>query len=81
MKQLIFNELPLTDKAILVAEFGTLVTSIEFYDYWVHLYTLNNNFIEVYYNMQTRQIDRITLATYDEIDKFILNVDLRNLVE
>lgn len=79
MKQIRFNELPLTDKALLVTEFASFLQSIEFYDYRVHLYNLNNHFVEVYYNITTRQVERISLANYDELDKYLPRIILQNL--
>lgn len=72
--QVRFNELPLTDKALLIAEFGKYLESIEFYDYWIHLYALNSNFIEIYYNINTRQIDRISLVNYADLDKYLSRI-------
>lgn len=71
MQQVRFNELPLTDKALLIAEFGNYLESIEYYDYWIHLYALNAHFIEIYYNIHTRQIDKISLVTYTDLDKYL----------
>ena len=79
MRQVRFNELPITDKALLVAEFGNFLQSIEFYDYRVHLYSLNSHFIEVYYNILTRQVERISLADYNELDKYLSRIILPSL--
>jgi hypothetical protein len=79
MRQVKFNELTLTDKALLMAEFGAYLESIEFYDYWVHLYSLNSHFIEVYYNILTKQIERISLVDYRELDKYLSRILIHNL--
>jgi len=79
MRQITFNELPLTDKALLVAEFGQFIESMDFYDYHIHLFSLNANFIEVYYNSLTRQVERISLAQYPDLDKYLPRIVLRNL--
>jgi hypothetical protein len=79
MRQITFNELPLTDKALLVAEFGCFIESIDFYDYHIHLFALNSNFIEVYYNRLTRQVEKISLAHYNDLDKYLSRITLRNL--
>jgi hypothetical protein len=78
-QQLKFNELPLTDKALLMAEFGNYLESIEFYDYWIHLYGLHSNFIEVYYNIHTRQIDKIAMADYNDLDKYLNRIIIQSL--
>lgn len=79
MNQVRFNELPITDKALLIAEFGNFLSSAEFYDYRVHLYSLNSHYIEVYSNTLTRQVDRISLATKDDLDKHLVKISLPDL--
>lgn len=79
MKQLRFNELALPDKAVLIAEFGNYLESIEYYDYWIHLYNLHENFIEIFYNINTKQIDKITLASYADLDKYLSRILIKGL--
>jgi hypothetical protein len=79
MRQVKFNELPLPDKALLMAEFGNYLESIEFYDYWVHLYSLHSNFIEVYYNIHTRQIEKISMVEYQDLDKYLNRILIKTL--
>jgi hypothetical protein len=81
MKQVKFNELSVIDRALLVAEFGHFIKSCEYNEYRVHLYRINHQYIEVYYNIYTRCVENILLAKYADLDKHIINVDLRNLVE
>lgn len=69
-----FNDLTLVDKAWLVYEFGRHLLSIEYYDYRIHLYALNSDFVEIHYNIDTRQIDRISLASYAELDKYLSRI-------
>jgi hypothetical protein len=78
-QQVRFNELPLTDKALLIAEFGNYLESIEFYDYWIHLYALHSHFIEIYYNIHTRQIDKISLADYKSLDKYLNRIIIHGI--
>jgi len=78
-QQVKFNELPLPDKALLMAEFGTYLESIEFYDYWIHLYALHAHLIEVYYNTQTRQIEKISMAEYKDLDKYLSRIIIRQV--
>ncbi len=79
MRHVKFNELPLTDKALIMAEFGHYLESIEFYDYWVHLYSLNSNFIEIYYNINTRQIDKISMVSYCDLDKYLSRIVIHTI--
>lgn len=79
MKPARFNELTLVDKAWLVAEFGQQLLSIEYYDHRIRLFSLNASFIEIYQNIQTRQIDRISMATYRDIDKYLSRILIGSL--
>lgn len=66
-----FDDLALTDKALLIAEYGVWLQSVEYYDYWVHLYSLHSHFIEIFYSINTRQIDRITMANKLDMNKHL----------
>lgn len=78
MKQVKFNELTLTDKALLLAEFGSYLDSIEFYDYWLHLYSLNSQLIEVWYNIHSKQIEKIDLISYKDLDRYTSKIVMFN---
>lgn len=73
-----FNKLSITDKAILIAEFATFIQSVEYYDYRVHLYTMNNQYLEVYYNLYNRAVEEIKIADYKDLDKYTLKIQLPN---
>lgn len=62
-----------------MAEFGKYLESIEFYDYWIHLYALNGNFIEIYYNIHTRQIEKIAMVDYPDLDKYLSRIVIQNV--
>ncbi|HEY0654371.1 MAG TPA: hypothetical protein VGD65_14625 [Chryseosolibacter sp.] len=79
MKQARFDELSLEDKALLVYEFASPLMSIEFYDFRVHLFSLNGHFIELYQNIETRQIHRIATAPYSALDKYLPRILLGTL--
>lgn len=79
MKTTQFNKLTLVDRAWLVYEFGEFLMSIEHYDYRINLYALNDQLIELFQNIDTRQIERIQLASYDGLDKYLTRIILGNL--
>ncbi len=79
MKAARFNELSLVDKNWLVLEYGEYLFSIEYYDFRVHLYSLNAHFIEVYQNIDSRQIERITIASSNDLNKFLSRILIGNL--
>lgn len=72
-----FNELAITDKAWLIHEFGDCLMSIEYYDHRIYLYSLNNFFIELYQNIETRQIENIEEADYSALDKYLSRIIIR----
>ena len=78
MKAARFNELSLVDKNWLVLEYGDYLISIEYYDYRVHLYSLNSLFIEMYQNIETRQVERITIASGNDLNKFLSRILIGN---
>lgn len=79
MKSARFDNLTMVDKAWLVYEFGDFLMSIEYYDYRVRLYALNSQFIELFENIGTRQIERIQVASQDGLDKYLSRILIRNL--
>ncbi len=74
MKTPQFNDLTLVDKAWLIYEYGDFLISIEYYDHRVQLYSLNNQFIELFQNIDTRQIDKIEVVTYNALDKYLSRI-------
>jgi hypothetical protein len=76
MREIHFNDLSMHDKTLLVTDFATELCSIEFYDHRIYLYSLNSLFIEAYHNIETREIERIAVAKYSDLDKFISRVRL-----
>jgi len=79
MKEARFNELTLVDKAWLVSEFGELLLSIEYYDHRIFLFSLNSHFVEMYQNIESRQIEKICVAGYKELDKYLSRILIGSL--
>lgn len=76
MRPMPFNDLTLHDKQLLVEDIGIHLSSIEFYDHRIHLYALNLLLIESYHNIDTKKVERITIAEYDDLDKFISRIQI-----
>ena len=74
-----FEDLPLALKADLIHGFGRLVLSIEHYDHRIDLFSLDGIFIEQYENIDTRQIERISVATYRDLDKYLSRIIIGSL--
>lgn len=79
MKAARFNELTLVDKAWLVSEFGELLVSIEYYDYRIFLFSLNSHLIEMFQNIDSRQIEKISVASYKDLDKYLSRILIGSL--
>lgn len=74
-----FDELALADKYWLICEYADYLLSIEHYDYRVSLYALNCQFIEVYKNIDTRIIEKISVAGSNELNKYLTRIVIGNL--
>ena len=74
-----FNNLSLPDRASLIGEYGKLLTSMEYYGVRVYLFSLNSSLVEIFENVETRQITEITIATYDALDKYLSRILIGNL--
>jgi hypothetical protein len=72
-----FNDLSMHDKRVLVEDFSTELCSIEFYDHRIHLYALDSLLIEAYHNIDTGEIERITVASYGDLDKFLTRIRIK----
>jgi hypothetical protein len=78
MNEIHFNDLSMHNKTLLVDDLATELCSIEFYDHRIYLYSLNSLFIEAYHNIETREIERIAIAKYTDLDKFLTRVRLQH---
>lgn len=72
-----FNKLSLHEKSLLVEDMAAHLISIEFYDHRIHLYALNDLFIEAYHNIETREIERISVAENGDLDKYLAQIILQ----
>lgn len=69
-----FDELKLRDKAWLVQEFGSHILSIEYYDYRIHLFSFNSDFVELYYHIGRKRVEKIVIAKYGDLDKYLSRI-------
>jgi hypothetical protein len=79
MKLNSFNNLTLVDKALLISEFGRFLMSIEYYDFRIYLFSLNDIFIEMYEHVETKQIHNISVASYNDLDKYLARIVIGRL--
>jgi hypothetical protein len=74
-----FNGLSLKNKTLLLEDLGIELCSIEFYDHRIHLYAMDNMLVEVFQNIETREVERITTADYSNLDKYTMRITLEPL--
>jgi hypothetical protein len=79
MKKINFNDLSLSNKVLLIDDLATEICSIEFYDHRVYLYSMHTLFIEAYHNIETQEIERISVAEYGDLDKYLSRILLHQL--
>ena len=66
------------NKILLVDDLATLVSSIEYYDHRIHLYSLNSLFIEAYHNIDTCELEKICIAEYSQLDRHLSRITLHH---
>jgi hypothetical protein len=76
-----FDNLKISDKILLIEDMGELVFSLEFYEHRIYLFSFNTLFIEAYKNLETDEFEKIHSITLADLDKFLSQVTLGNLVK
>lgn len=80
MKDQSFDQLSMQNKVTLVRDFATELCSIEFYDHRIYLYSLNSMMIELYENIETREIENIITIKYSDLDKYTSRITMSSLL-
>jgi hypothetical protein len=71
-----FNRLSLDDRAKVLWEKGQFVESISYYNYCLILYSLNRDFVELFYDKNTQRILWISLANEYDMKKYLNNIQI-----
>jgi hypothetical protein len=71
-----FNKLSLDDRVTLLWEKGQFVESISYYNYCLILYSLNREFVELFYDKSTQRILWISIANEHDMKKYLSNVQI-----
>lgn len=71
-----FNRFSLENRAKLLWKKGVFVESITWYNYSLMLYSLNRQFVEIFYDQYTEKIVWISLANEYDLKKYLANVHL-----
>jgi hypothetical protein len=75
-----FNDLSLEHKNLLMEDIGEFLYSIEYYDHRIHLYTVNNMLVEAYYNIESKQLEKIVEMSYADLDKYLPRILIYDLI-
>lgn len=79
MKTSHFDRLSMHNKTLLIDDMATALGSIVYYDHRIYLYSLNSLFIEACHNLDTGKVERISVVTYADLDKFLTRIRLQPL--
>lgn len=74
-----FDNLPLSEKAILIDEYGVHLTSIEYYDYRIDLFAMHSLLIERYQKIETDEVESIHTCHYRDLDKYASQIVIGKL--
>ena len=74
-----FNTLTLTEKHLILRKEGQFVDSCQYESYYVALYKVDSMLVELYYNVDTGSFDSISVATTDDLWKYVDKISLNEL--
>lgn len=76
MTKLEFENLPLNDKAKWVWENGIYLETMAHGTFKINLYAVGKDFIEVYLDAATNEVDKIALAEASDVNKYLDKIEL-----
>jgi hypothetical protein len=71
-----FNRLSLDDRAKLLWEKGKFVESVTYYNYCLILYSLNREFVELFYDKSSQSILWISFANEYDMKKYLNKIEI-----
>ena len=71
-----FERLTLTERAELVWTHGAFVDSIMFNNYCLMLYSVKDQFVELYLDLHSKNIVLISLASEIDLEKFLTDIHI-----
>lgn len=74
-----FDKLNLEHKILMIENAGELITQITYFHYYIGLYSLNKNLVEVYFDSTNKKFINILSVNYGELDKYIKHIDIKDL--
>jgi hypothetical protein len=74
-----FDKLDLEHKILMIESAGQLIMQITYFQYYIGLYALDKDLVEVYFNTTSKEFVNILSVSYVELDKYIKHVDISDL--
>jgi hypothetical protein len=75
-----FDKLDLEHKILMIESAGQLIMQITYFQYYIGLYTLDKQLVEVYFNTTSKEFVNILSVSYLELDKYIKHVDISDVM-
>jgi hypothetical protein len=72
-----YSSLSFDDRAAILWDLGMYLEDVDYYNQKVVLYSLFSFFVEVYYNVENNQIERLTVADEADLKKFLGRIDVK----
>lgn len=75
-----FDRLDLEHKILMIESAGELIMQISYFEYYIGLYSLDKNLVEVYFNTANKKFVNILSVSYSELDKYIKHIEIGSIV-
>ena len=72
-----FDRLSLSERSDLVWKYGEFVDSVMCNNYCLMLYTIKDQFVELYLDLHSKNIIWISLANEWDLEKYLTNVQIK----
>ena len=76
-----FYSCTIGERLDMVGDSGEYINSIKHIGYYIHLYVVEGDFVEIYYNPQSNKIENVEMldSTNERLNLFAVAVDLSDL--
>lgn len=77
----VFYSHNLNERMALVNKFGEFISRIKYYGFYINLYVLETQFVEVYYNMHSNTIEKVEILSPldSRLNIYAGGVDIRDI--
>jgi hypothetical protein len=79
MSELEYSSLSFGERGAILFDVGTYLEDVDYYNQTVVLYSLYSFFVELYYSVESNQIEKLQVAGPDEMKKFLGRIEIELL--